>query len=320
MYRMMSILSAAVGGALLLAGCSYGGSHGPASSVPDTAPMATVSQNAKIPGRLYISNAVSAKGNTVEVYESGTYKHIGEITKGIRNAEGLWVDKAGNLYVANSGGGNVTEYAPGGTTPICTYSKKLVGPIDETTDDAGNVYVVDFNHDQSPGYIDEYKQCSNAIAARYPIVTPPEGVAVDAQGDVFVSYTTVAGGAFEEFKVGQTTPMVLRARTSDSPAGLVLDGKGNLISDQQGLTQPHKPGTIAVIAPPYKKVTTFVTGLGIPFRLALNREQTLLFDVDTFNEKVSIYQYPSGKLVKTLGVADGVTNPGGVAISPNAVF
>ena len=57
--------------------------------------MAGPSQNAKIPGRLYVSNAVSAKGNTVEVYESGTYKHIGEITKGITNFEGLWVDKAG---------------------------------------------------------------------------------------------------------------------------------------------------------------------------------------------------------------------------------
>ena len=203
MYRRISISSAAVASAFLLAGCSEGWSQGLASSVPRMPRMAGPSQNAKIPGCLYISNAVSAKGNTVEVYESGTYKHIGEITKGIRNAEGLWVDKAGNLYVANSGGGNVTEYAPGGTTPICTYSKKLVGPIDETTDDAGNVYVVDFNHDQSPGYIDEYKQCSNAIAARYSIISPPEGVAVDAQGDVFVLYTTVAGGALRNLRLGK---------------------------------------------------------------------------------------------------------------------
>ena len=53
-----------------------------------------------------------------------------------------------------------------------------------------------------------------------------------------------------------------------------------------------------MIAPPYKKITTLITGLGIPFRLALNKEQTLLFNVDTFNDKVSVYQYPSGKLLK----------------------
>ena len=138
-----------------------------------------------------------------------------------------------------------------------------MGPIDETTDDAGNVYVVDFNHDQSPGYIDEYKQCSNAIAARYSIISPPEGVAVDAQGDVFVSYTTVAGGAFEEFKTGQTTPTELRARTSDAPAGLVLDGKGDLISDQQG--RQNKPGDDCCDRPTLQKDNTLVTGLGIPF-------------------------------------------------------
>ena len=320
MYRGLKFASAAAGSAavLLLAGCAVGGSQAPAINAPGAPLVAGASRNAKIPGRLYVSNAISPKGNTVEVYDSGTYKHIGVITKGVRNAEGLWVDKAGNLYVANSGGGNVTEYAPGGTTPICTYSRKLVSPIDETTDDSGNVYVVDANHLQTPGYIDKYKQCDNTIAARYSIVTPPEGVAVDVQGDVFVSYLTVAGGAFEEFKNGQTTPTELRARTSDSPGGLRLDGKGDLISDQQGAQ--HKPGTIAVIAPPYKKVTTLVTGLGNPFRLALNREQTLLFNVDTLNEKVSVYQYPSGKLLKTLGAADGVTNPGGVATSPNAAF
>lgn len=312
MYRTLANLTAiaASGAIALVAGCS-GGSQGATPSIPSTLQPDIFSQES-VPKDLYISNSVSQTVDTIEVYGNRHYKHHRTITKGLSGAEGLWVDSAGNLYAANSQLATVSEYAPGGTSPKCTYSKNIVSPIDEATDSKGNVYIVDFNHFQSPGYIDEFKQCSNALIARYSIITPPEGVAVDAKGDIFVSYVTVAGGAFEEFKQGSKNPTELKAMIG-SPGGLAIDGKGNLIADDQR-------GEIDVIAPPYKKATTLVSGLYNPYRLSLNKDQTLLFNVDTGTGVVSIYKYPSGKLVRSLGSRDGLANPVGVSDSPNAAF
>ena len=312
MHRTLAVAATTIAGAAVIfaSGCSAG-SQGPVSAIPGAISPGIVSPNA-IPKDLYVSNAVSQTVDTIEVYGNRHYRHVRTIAKGVKHAEGLWVDTAGNVYAANSSAGTVTEYAPGGKSPICTYAKTLASPIDEATDSAGNVYVVDFNNFKSPGYIDEYKQCSNSIVARYSIVTPPEGVAVDRQGDIFVSYVTVAGGAFEEFKKGSKNPTELKA-TIGSPAGLAIDGKGNLIADDQR-------GSIDVIAPPYTKATTLVSGLYNPYRLALNKDQTLLFNVDTGTSTVSVYAYPSGKLVRTLGSRDGLTQPVGVADSPNAAF
>ncbi|HEY1975217.1 MAG TPA: hypothetical protein VGG89_01560 [Candidatus Baltobacteraceae bacterium] len=314
MSRTLAVLIAAMAGgaAVLLSGCTAGSSQGDAETIPVARPMAQLSGRKAIPKDLFIANYTSSTADGVQVYGNRHYRQRRTITNGIKGAQGLWIDTSGNLYVANSDTANVTEYAPGGTSPMCTYSKKLGGPTTETTDSAGNVYVVDFNHFKVPGYIDEYRQCGNSVVKRYSIITPPTGVAIDSKGDIFVAYITVAGGAFEEFKKGEKTPTELNARIG-SPAGLLIDGKGNLIADDQR-------GNIDVIPPPYKKVNTLVSGLYNPFRAALNKDQTLLYNVDSGEGTVSVYQYPSGKLVKVLGTAEGVTNPSGVAISPNAVF
>jgi hypothetical protein len=341
-YRSSAVLTAAVvSSVILLAACSSGGSQGLASAVPGAAsmiqtqprvsilPLGVVSRYARVarpellPGSispattvgkdLFVSNSTTSGGTEIEVLKHRTYKNIGAITEGIDGADGIWVDKVGDLYVANSLAPNVTEYAPGSNSPICTYSSELVGPSNGTTDSAGNVYVVDFNHFKSPGYIDKYARCSNVVARQYSIPLGPEGVAVDKHGNIFVSFVSSSGnGSFEEFKKGSKKPTALQV-TTGPPGGLVIDGKGNLISDDQR-------GSIDVIAPPYTSATTLVSGLYNPFHLALNKKQTLLFNVDTGAETVTIYKYPSGTLVTTLGTANGITNPAGVADSPNAVF
>jgi hypothetical protein len=341
-YRTSAVLKATVASSavILLAGCFSGGSQRPASTVPGApsvtqpqtrlpVPLGVVSQYAGVTRRqllsrsvspattvgkdLFVSNSTPTGGTEIEVLKHKTYKNIGAITDGVNGADGIWVDKIGDLYVANSLAPNVTEYAPGGNSPICTYSSELVGPSNGTTDRAGNVYVVDFNHFKSPGYIDKYTRCSDVVAQQYSIPLGPEGVAVDKHGNIFVSFVSSSGnGSFEEFKKGSKTPTALQV-TTGPPGGLVVDGKGNLISDDQR-------GSIDVIAPPYTSATTLVSGLYNPFHLALNKKQTLLFNVDTGAETVTVYKYPSGTLVTTLGTANGITNPAGVADSPGAVF
>jgi DNA-binding beta-propeller fold protein YncE len=254
---------------------------------------------------------VSDLGNEVFVLRGTPYHVTREITHGVHGSDGLWVDKHGNLYVSNINAKSVTEYLRGGRVPICRYSDHLIDPIDVTTDDEGNVYVVDFNDFRTTGYIDVYPQCHNKTIARHAIVTGPEGVAVSAAGDVFVAYYNGAFGGFEEFLKGKAKPKLLKASIT-KPGGIVLDRKGNLIADDQA-------GSIDIIAPPYANPKLLVGGLYDPFRLALNKDETRLFSADSGSASVTIYSYPDADLLETIS-GGSITIVEGVAISPDAVF
>ncbi len=292
-----------------------GAAHGFAPRPPQAI---RVGRQPKIGRDLFVSGGFES----VVVLANRTYKEKREITKGLLWADGLWIDKKGNLYVANyadhSTGDYVAEYPPGSSTPSCTYSAGLFDPINVTTDDAGNVYVVDFNFFSDPGYVDKYAQCSNTISAQYSIGKGPEGVAVDGAGDMFVSFFNAGyQGGFEEFKAGSRTPVVLGA-TVAAAAGLVLDKRGNLITDD------ILSGDIDVIAPPYSTVNILASGLTNPFHCSLNKKEDLLFNANvgygSIPPSVTIYRYPSGKLLRTLGSKEGVVNAYGVADSPDAAF
>lgn len=331
-------LAVAAGAAVLLAGCSSGGPSSLASTLPGTgmAPARTGTShtfvlrtgvdtryagapNAAVLSRL-TPQATPAKdlfvsdgGGTVQILKNKTYQNIGAITNGIDDSDGLWVDKAGNLYVANVVGKNVAEYAPGSSSPTCTYSTGLVDPINVTTDAKGDVYVVDFNDFNNPGYIDKFAQCKSTVVKQYAVSSGPEGLAIDAHDNLFVAFFNANfNGGFEEFKKGKPTATPLTV-TTGSPGGLAIDKHGNLIADDQA-------GSIDVIAPPYTTATTLVTGLIDPFHDSLNKAETLLFNANTGSATVTVYKYPSGALLKTLDGTNGLSAVEGVSDSPNAAF
>jgi hypothetical protein len=243
---------------------------------------------------------ISDTGSNVFVFKNSTYAKVGDITSGITASDGVWVDKKGNVYVANVVS-NVVEYKKGAGSPICTYSASLTDPINGTTDSAGNVYVTDFEG----GAVREYAQCSNTVKATFSI-SNPEGVAVDSSGDVFVSF----GGNFEEFVSGVGKEL---GATIGSAAGLILDNKGDLIADDQ-------TGSIDLIKPPYSTATVLVSGLSDPFHCSLNSAENLLFNANNGSTTVTIYSYPSMSLVHTITTSDGIDGAEGVGESPNAVF
>jgi hypothetical protein len=256
---------------------------------------------------LFVSNL----GNEVFVLRGTPYHVAREIKHGVRGSDGLWVDKHGNLYVTNINAKSVTEYLRGGRSPACRYNAHLIDPVDVTTDDKGNVYVVDFNDFRPTGYIDVYPQCHNKVITRHAIVTGPEGIAVDSAGDVFVAYYNGASGGFEEFLKGKSKPKLLEASVTQ-PGGIVLDKKGNLIADDQA-------GSIDLIPPPYDKPKLLVGGLYDPFRLALNKRETRLYSANSGSASVTIYGYPTADLLETVS-GGSITTVEGVAVSPDAVF
>jgi hypothetical protein len=328
-FAAMCVLGGCAGGGLTASGPSLppsGLSQTQASSFDDlmyplrVAPQFAVSSqapsrqsaihSAKVGDNLFVSEA-----SAVTVLENKTYKNLGTIRKGVINPRGLWADKARNLYVTNVNR-NVVEYAPGTRSPSCTYSASLIDPFNVTADSAGNVYVSNYTYD-SMSYVNKYAQCSNTLVKQYSVPGVPHGVAVDDDGNIFVSTAVMSTGVFVEFKKGNDRPTKLGV-TTGSPGGMVLDRNHNLIVDD--LTG----GSIDVIAPPYTSATPLVTGLSNPYHISLDKSEKLLFNANygtsSVGPTVTVYDYPSGTLVTTLGSANGITASYGVSDSPDANF
>jgi hypothetical protein len=332
--RTLSTIASAgcITGALLLTACSTSSSSG-GSAMPQALSQSRASSSiankngidlryggtyqtiqsrlsprkAKVDKDLFVSDAIAS----VFLFKNKGYKPDGSIT-GFSTPDGIAVDKAGNLYVANVDAKNVQEFAPGSSTPTCTYDAGLVDPINVTTDTKGDVFVVDFNDFNSPGFVDEFKQCTDKVTTQYSVVSGPEGAVVDSKGDLFVSFfNSNFAGAFEEFVKGKTPGKVLSA-TVGSPGGLTIDKNGDLIADDQ-------TGSIDVIPEPYTSAVTLVSGLSDPFHVALNKNQKILFNANADSGTVTIYSYPAGKLTTTLASTDGLDGAEGVADSPSTL-
>jgi hypothetical protein len=108
----------------LLAGCDgpqsqFGGAPQSAVTALANHSAAWMLPEAKNEDLLYIANIAGSsdyKGSiTVYTYPQG--KLVGEI-KGFSRPNGLCLDKAGDVYVANFGAENIIEYAHGGTKQL----------------------------------------------------------------------------------------------------------------------------------------------------------------------------------------------------------
>ena len=224
--------------------------------------------NAKLVVPRYV--AVDAAGNTYisdtyfnqvfQISPSGTISaYAGSGTQGFSGdggtatsaqlfaPQGLAVDAAGNLYIADSGNYRVRKVTPGGT--ISTFTEIGYGVTGIATDSSGNLYV-------SGGHVVVKVNSAGAFAlfagtgsagysgdggpATSATLFGPQGLRVDSTGNVYVAdqenyvirkitpqgtISTVAGNNKIGFTGdgGQATAASLAL-----PSDVLLDGKGNL--------------------------------------------------------------------------------------------
>jgi hypothetical protein len=81
--------------------------------------------SAKTGSLLYVTDAGT---NTVVVYSYPKFKIVGTLT-GFTNPQGDCVDKANNVWIANTQTSQLIEYAHGGTTPIATLDDPNQYPV-----------------------------------------------------------------------------------------------------------------------------------------------------------------------------------------------
>lgn len=274
-----------------------------------------------IPRTLYVSDDANAN---VALFKYPTWTSLGSISSGLTHPYGDWVDKNGNLYVANreqtADTGNILEYDSSGNL-IFTYSTGMKQPVTVATDKLGNVYEAD-----QTGTVNEYAQGSNAVAASCSLQAGDDvlGVAVNGRGAVFVTYNSGGSsgiGGIYVFPRGLSggpypcTNALLAVRFVE-PFGIIFDKQGNLIVCD---ANPYAPA-VDIVAPPYRNITgTLGSGWVDPAFVTIDRAGTQVYISDLGVPDIQILTYPGGTNVATLGSANGLSVPVQAVDSKNYV-
>jgi DNA-binding beta-propeller fold protein YncE len=268
--------------------------------------------------KLYVTDN---NNNDVVVFKYGTWTSLGTITSGIVSPFADWVDRSSNLYVTNdqTHPTNIVEYDSNGNQ-IFTYSAGIREPAGVTTDKYGNVYEAD-----QFGMVNEYAQGSNVVMASCPLPYGDQasGVAVNRRGGVFVSFysfSSEAGGIVAYPRGLRSSPYpclnsMLPVKLLE-PIGLVFDRQGNLLVCDAN----YYASAVDIIAPPFNNITgTLGSGWNFPTSVTVDRAGTQVYVTDFGAGTVSVFTYPGGTNVATLGSADGLSAPVAAVDSKNYV-
>lgn len=288
----------------------------------------TVSRNrekaAAILRKLYVTDNAN---NDVALFRYGTWASLGTITSGIVSPIGAWVDRNGNFYAVNQGStNNIVEYDPSGNQ-IFTYSSGINVPAGVTTDKNGNVYEADETGGvDGAGAVNEYAQGSNIVTATCSLPYGHYATAVAVRGRrVFVSFfdflsSTEAGGIVVYPRgLGKHPYACTSAQLPVSliePIGLAFDRQGDLLVCDAA----YYRRAVDVIAPPYDYITgTLGSGWSFPYSVTVDRAGTQVYVTDPGLGDVTVFTWPGGSVVTTLGSADGLGQPVDAVDSHNYV-
>ena len=206
----------------------------------------------------------------------------------VASPNGIAIDSAGDVWVVNEGGNNVTELSPTGAT-IGTYAVGT-NPLRIAIDSVGNVWVVN----DSGNTVTELSPTGTTIGT-YAVGTNPIGIAIDSAGDVWVAnygsnYVT------ELSPTGATigTPSVY------GPDGIVIDSSGDVwVSNLNGITE---------LSPTGATIGTYVVGTN-PHGIAIDSAGDVW--VANYGSNNVTELSPTGVTIGTFAVG---TNPIGIAI------
>ncbi len=254
---------------------------------------------------VYVSDFLA---NAVEIYPaSGSNPApIGQITDGISGPMGSFVDARGDLFTSNVTNFTVTMYPKGSLNWSLRYTG-LEYPTNVTVGKDGTVYIADISGNKVFEYVKGSTRPKRIIT-----VTTPQGVALDADNNLYVSYNTGlhggGPGAVNEYAPHSTSGTTLAAQISWA-AGDAVDGSGNLVVADQGSAQ------VEIFAPGASSPSRVITqGLEDPFRIAFDKTFKHLYVADPEANALFVYDYATGTLTNT--ITNGLTSVYGVALFP----
>jgi uncharacterized protein (TIGR03437 family) len=149
----------------------------------------------------------------------------GPATQARLNApSGVSLDRAGDLYISDTGNHRVRKFTPGGLMLAVT---DLVAPVDAAADAAGNVYIAD------AGAHRIYRALAIGVVVTFlDGMESPGGVAVDSEGNLYFT-DTATGQVWRRDSSGIVTE--LGAGRFVNPRGLAVSDAGDLFVADAGL-------------------------------------------------------------------------------------
>ncbi len=256
---------------------SYSGDGGPAASAQMNSPHGVAVDSA---GNYYIADAgnnvvrkVSANGAITTLAGNGTAGFGGDggaaTSAQLNGPQGVAVDSAGNVYIADTGnsrvrevsGGTITTFAGNGTAGYSgdggvATSAELYSPVGLAFDAKGNLYIADTDNSAirkvANGAISTVAgnglegYSGDGGAALSAQLSYPEGVAVDAAGNLYITDTlnyrirmvsptgniaTIAGNGVAGYS-GDGGP-ASQSQLS-YPTGIAVDSVGNVFFADAG--------------------------------------------------------------------------------------
>lgn len=277
------------------------------SASRSTAAIAASPQAGPPDGLLFVA---AGRSNVVQIYKKNLPNAlVGQITAGLHGPNGMVVDPAGNLFVANTDVPVVTEYPPGVTTPSVIYRKGLTNPLNVTLGADGTLYVVNYYAIGHGSAIIEYPP--HSLNPSFTIRFPGgfEGLALDRKNNLYASYNGGPGGRVLKFAPGSKQATDLGISIGFA-GGIAFDGNGNLaVCDQTGSTIGiYPPGAIH----PSKVIAN---GAASPYHIAFGKDFKRLYVADNVGKAVLIYSYPDAAII---GRIQRATTAYGVAVNPSA--
>jgi sugar lactone lactonase YvrE len=275
-YDMVVRMDAVTGELTAVAGtgtAGYSGDGGPATSAQLNNPQGIAVDKS---GNLYIVDAGNAAIRKVSNGIINTIGSVGSVLLlplvdggfvGSSTPEGIAVDSAGNVYIADPYTNRVIKLPPGGRattiagTGVAGYSgdngqayfAELSLPSGVAVDAGGNVYIADTGNSairgvsssgiittfagrpQTPGYN------GDGIVSTTAQLNYPQDVAADAAGNVYIADTF-------NMRVREVTRGLIVTVAEMAAGRIAVDSSGNVFAAAYGRVYEASNGTVATVA------------------------------------------------------------------------
>ena len=250
------------------------------------------------------SGAITIADRTLAVTQAGsTYVAAGPVTTlvsaGLNGPIGVAVDRAGNVYIADTFHGAIKKWTAANNNVLTLVSSGLIIPEDVAVDNTGNVYIADSNNNAIKEWMPANSNVTTLVSSG---LSNPASVAVDSAGNAFIAEL----GAIKEWTAANNTVVTLISSLQLYPMGIAVDAAGNVYFADVG-NDAIKEWMAA-----NSNVTTLVSsGLRGPNGIAVDGAGNV-YIADLGNNSVKEWT-AAGGILSTL-VSSGLSYPAGVAV------
>lgn len=214
---------------------------------------------------------------------------------------GVALDKAGDVFVTSQGSyGRVVELPAGSGAPMVLPFSRLYQPQGLAVDNAGAVYVADFNN----RVIKLAAGSNNQTVLPFTGLNYPEGVAVDGRGNVYVADR--GNNRVLKLAAGSNTQTVLPFTGLKNPDGVTVDPAGNVF-----VTDTDTDRVLELAAGSSTQTVLPFTGVSLPWGIAVDNAGTVYV---TEHDSNQVMKLPAGSNTPTVLPLTGLHTPLGVTV------